>query len=193
MHVFGIDIVSGAICFPLTYSISTIIVELYGFYMARTALLISMLCNLLLTLVFYLAIHALSANSWSNQAAFESVLSTSSQVFIGSMLALFFGEIVCGYLLAKLKETLPTINLFTRILLSSILGIFLDSSIFLLCIYYYSSNHHDFINMLSNVLFHKFSYEVLSSVMICQLIKLLRKYYPSVRYQPLSVRFIDKK
>lgn len=192
MHVFGIDIVAGAICFPLIYSISAMVVELFGLEQARKIILFSILGNLIFALLLQAAVLAPSAATWHNQVAFEMVLSMSRHVFIGSMVALLFGELICSYVLAWIKNHLPKVQLYMRLLFSSFLGILIDSSIFLMVIQFNSITSYSFINMLTSVLFHKFSYEALSSLLVCSLIKYLRKHKPEVRYQPLRLRFKNK-
>jgi len=192
MHVFGIDIVAGAICFPLTYSITAIIVELFGFSEARKAIIYGMVGNGIFVFFIKLAIIVQCADSWPNQTAFEVVLNTSSKVFFASMLALFTGDIFSSYVLAWIKEQITYLSLFVRILLSSVLGILIDSSIFLLFIHFSTSSYYDVLNMLINVLFHKFSYELFASIAICPLIKIIKNNYPSCQYQPLKIRLNEK-
>lgn len=192
MHIFGIDIVAGAICFPLTYSITAIIVELFGFIEARKAIIYGMIGNGIFAFFIKLAIIVQYADSWPNQAAFEIVLNTSNKVFFASMLALFIGDVFSSYVLAWIKEQITYISLFVRILLSSVLGILIDSSIFLFFIHYSTSSYYDVFNMLINVLFHKFSYELLASILVCPLIKVIKKNYPAYQYQPLKVSFYEK-
>ena len=192
MHVFYIDIVAGALCFPLTYSISALIVELFGFSMARNAIIYSVIGSAIFSVYTLISVQLPPASAWPHQESYALVFNASSQVVIASSVAIIFGDLLSSYLLAFLKERTKPVKLYTRVLLSSALGMLIDSVIFILIAHSNAVTHYAFSNMLLKVMFHKFTYEAFASVIVYFAIKSIRKHYPNIHYKPLSVRYLKK-
>ena len=156
MHIGGIDIVAGAICFPLTYSLSSMIVEFYGFNMARNALLLSIIGNMIVMSLIQFGIYAPPSELWANQEAFALIFNASSRLFVASCLAIFIGDLLSSYLFAYSKEKFAMVSISIRLLVASCVGLLIDSLLFLVFAHAASLTAASLINLFTNILFHKF-------------------------------------
>lgn len=192
MHVFGIDIVAGALCFPLTYSISDIIAELYGFYAARRAIVMAIWANILVMLLIEAAIIMPPASFWPHQIAYQTVLHSSATIFFASIIAFGCGDLFNSYILVRLKASRWHMPLFARLVFSCMLGFLLDSIIFLYLAHRGAYGVHTLINMIVHVYFHKLIYECVTAVMIYGFIQWARKWLPENSASALSLELVKK-
>lgn len=121
---------AGTILFPLAYILSDVITEVYGFKKMRSILLIGISMLLITSLTFF-AVGALpAAADWAGQGAFESTLGVVWRIVAGSIVAIFFGELVNAYVLARLKVRTKGKKLWSRLIGSSAIGNLVDTTVF---------------------------------------------------------------
>ena len=190
MHVLGVDIVAGAICFPVIYSISDIFVEIYGFKTSRKAMMCSILGNSIMVLLIYISVLMTPAATWHHQEAYALIHNSSSRIYFASMMAFACGDLMNSYLLAKFKENIFRNRLFVRLVFACLIGLFIDSIIFVTVAHIDTLPFYSIINMLLNVLFHKFIYEIFTAIILVYIIKHLKKRFQDLKYQPLTIKFL---
>ena len=71
------------ICFPLSYIISDVLTEVYGFRVARGVIWLGFACNLLMVVFFYLGGIIPGAVFWEDQEAYNAILGTTGWVLVG--------------------------------------------------------------------------------------------------------------
>lgn len=126
----GLVFDAGTVLFPLAYILSDVISEVYGFKKMRSILLIGIGMLLLTTLTFW-AVGALpAATEWTNQGAYESVLGVVWRIVLASITAIFLGELINAYVLAKMKIRSKGARLWQRLIGSSVIGSFVDTAVF---------------------------------------------------------------
>lgn len=130
---FGITMTGAVIIFPITYILSDLFSEVYGYKWSRLVCYLSFLANLLMVAVFSLVIITPSPDYWTNQDAFMAVLGSTPRVLIASFLAFIVGGLVDDLVFKKLKDKHPNDmkGFGFRAILSSLFGELVDSLIFL--------------------------------------------------------------
>lgn len=130
---FNITMTGAVIIFPITYILSDIFSEVYGYRWSRITSYIGFAMNLLMVIVFSIVIVSPAPDHWKNQEAFQVVLGSTPRVLFASLLAYLVGDYVNDNVFRKMKEkhkdTHKKFGL--RAILSSLVGELADSLIFL--------------------------------------------------------------
>ncbi len=123
----------GMILFPLAYIFGDILTEVYGYARARRVIWIGFTMNLLMVLTFA-AVGALPTHAESivSHSAFLGVLGVVPRIVLASLLAYLAGEFLNSYVLAKMKVKMNGKNFWARAIGSTVVGQFVDTSIFVL-------------------------------------------------------------
>lgn len=186
MLFYGIPIVAGAICFPLAYSISEIITEIYGFSEGRKAIFIAISANVLSVIFIELSIMATPDRYWHHQIEYAAVLGVTIRVFIASMTAFFVGDFINIVLFAKIKLMLAGKFLWFRLVISSAIGFLIDSIIFLAIAQINFRTLKEWWIMVYTIFLHKFIYEFFASFIVMLIIYYLK---PLENLTPLTNTF----
>lgn len=118
--------------FPLTYIISDIVTEVYGYRVARRILWLTLLASICAGLIFQFAAYMPLSNiaSFQGYDPYHDVFSVVPRVLIGGWLAVFIGDIANNYLMAKMKIWLSGAHLWLRTISSTLVGQGLNTAIF---------------------------------------------------------------
>lgn len=130
---FDITMTGAVFVFPITYILSDLVSEVYGYRWSRLTCYFGFAANLFAALVFSAVIQSPAPSYWQNQAAFQTVLGSTPRVLIASLLAFVLGDLVNDKIFAKMKRKYPdSIKGFgARAIFSSIMGELVDSLVFL--------------------------------------------------------------
>ena len=133
---FDLTATATMIIFPITYILSDVFSEVYGYRYSRITSYLAFAANAFVVLMFQLAILLPPSPYWDGQDAFASVLGAAPRVFIASMMAYLVGDFVNDKVFAKLKAASVKKNgdalkgFGVRALLSSVAGELFDSTVF---------------------------------------------------------------
>lgn len=121
------------IVFPITYILSDLFSEVYGYKWSRITCYLAFAMNILMVILFEIAIYTPAPSYWLNQEAFKTVLGSSPRTLIASMLAFVFGDWANDKIFARMKKKhADEIKGFgARAILSSVVGEMCDSLIFI--------------------------------------------------------------
>ena len=130
---FGITMTGAVFIFPVTYILSDLFSEVYGYRWSRITCYLAFAMNLLMVLLFSLVIVTPAPDYWTNQEAFQTVLGSTPRVLAASLLAFILGDMVNDKVFRKMKEKHPNElkGFGWRAILSSLVGELVDSLIFL--------------------------------------------------------------
>lgn len=130
---FDIVMPAAVIIFPITYVLSDLFSEVYGYRWSRITCYLGFAANLFAVIVFGLAIATPAPSYWLNQEAFEVVLGSAPRTLCASLLGFVVGDLVNDKVFARFKAKHPDDHngFGFRAILSSFLGEMVDSSIFL--------------------------------------------------------------
>ena len=130
---FGITMTGAVFIFPVTYILSDLFSEVYGYRWSRITCYLAFAMNLLMVLLFSLVIVTPAPDYWTNQEAFQTVLGSTPRVLAASLLAFILGDMVNDKVFRRMKEKHPNElkGFGWRAILSSLAGELVDSLIFL--------------------------------------------------------------
>ena len=129
---FGITMTGAIVIFPITYILSDVFSEVYGYKWSRVTCYFAFSMNLLMVLVFSLVIATPAPSYWQNQEAFATVLGSTPRVMGASLLAYVVGDFVNDRVFRKMKEKhIDELKGFGwRAIISSLVGELCDSLVF---------------------------------------------------------------
>lgn len=130
---FNIVMTGAVFIFPITYILSDLFSEVYGYKWSRFTCYLAFAMNLFMVLIFTLVIKTPAPNFWMNQGAFEAVLGNTPKILFASLLAFVVGDFINDKVFKKFKERHPEDHkgFELRAILSSLCGEIVDSAIFL--------------------------------------------------------------
>lgn len=130
---FGITMTGAVVIFPVTYILSDLFSEVYGYRWSRFTCYLAFTMNLLAVVVFSIVIVTPAPDYWTNQEAFQAVLGSTPRVLVASLSAFVIGDLVNDRIFRRMKKKyIDSHKGFAwRAILSSFAGEVVDSLIFL--------------------------------------------------------------
>lgn len=130
---FGITMTGAILIFPVTYILSDLFSEVYGYRWSRITCYTAFAMNIVMAIVFALAIATPAPVYWGNQEAFQTVLGNTPRILGASLLAFIAGDFVNDRVFRRMKAKHPDTHkgFSARAIISSICGAIIDSSIFI--------------------------------------------------------------
>ena len=129
----GITMTGAVFIFPITYILSDVFSEVYGYKWSRVTCYFAFSMNLFMVIVFSLVIQTPAPSYWTNQEAFATVLGSTPRVMGASLLAYVIGDFVNDRVFRKMKakhsDELKGFG--WRAIISSFFGELCDSLVFL--------------------------------------------------------------
>jgi len=139
VSLFSIQLVfdGGTILFPLVYVLGDVLTEVYGFKTARRVIWTGFAAMALTTLTFFVLGVLPSEAYWeaeTGSAAYNAVLGGMSYggIVLASLAAYLAGEFTNAAIMSKLKALMKGRLLWVRTIGSTLVGQFLDTTIFVL-------------------------------------------------------------
>ena len=143
-EVFGneLTLTAGVLVFPITYILSDVFSEVYGYRWSRLTSYIAFVMNLLMVAFFQLAI-VLPFPEWrgDTQNAMASVLGNTPGMLFAGLIAYLFGDFFNDLVFKKLKEKHKDKKFGVRAIVSSFVGEITDSCIFLPLMYLFTNQY----------------------------------------------------
>lgn len=128
---FGIVVSGGLYIFPISYILSDVFSEVYGYKWSRFTCYLTFALNLFMVVIFYLVLKSPSAECFTNQQAFEIVLGNTPRILVASLIAYVLGDFVNDIIFHKMKQQAVEGKGFkTRAFMSSVFGGLVDTSVF---------------------------------------------------------------
>ena len=129
---FGQATVGSVILFPLTYILSDVFSEVYGYRWSRVTCYLAFAMNIFMVLIFELTLSWPYPDSFTNQDAFRAVLGSTPRITAASLIAFVVGDFVNDRVFARMKRNHPDMTGFAwRAIISSCIGELSDCLVFL--------------------------------------------------------------
>lgn len=129
---FGIVMTGGIMVFPMTYVLSDVFSECYGYRWSRITCYLAFAMNLLSVIIFTIAINTPAPSFWGGQEAFQTTLGNTPRILTASLSAYVLGDWandkVFKTMKAKHENELKGFG--ARAIASSVVGEVVDSLIF---------------------------------------------------------------
>ena len=129
---FGITMTGAIFIFPITYILSDVFSECYGYRWSRLTCYMAFAANLFMALVFMFVIRTPAPSYWTNQEAFQTVLGNTPRVLVGSFLGFLLGDLANDRVFRRMKAAHENElkGFGARAILSSLVGEVVDSAFF---------------------------------------------------------------
>jgi queuosine precursor transporter len=108
--------------FPVTFIFADVLTEVYGYAVARRVLWTVLLCSFLASMVYQLVAMLPPAPGFEGNDAYVQILGQVPRIVLGSWIAIFFGEILNDFVLAKMKIWTDGRHLWSRLIGSTVVG-----------------------------------------------------------------------
>lgn len=144
----GGSLAPGTWIFSLSFLISGMITEVYGYKQARKTIWATLLFNILFLIYGQVLIHLPSPASAINNPAFDKLLSMNIFIILGSFASYIISEPINSYIVAKLKVKLRGQYLGLRFALSTIIAIGIDSILFSFIAYFNVLNIKEILSLI---------------------------------------------
>lgn len=180
-NFFGNTMTSAVVVFPITYILSDLFSEVYGYKWSRLTCYLGFLLNLI-TVGVFLLVNALPTLPWMEETAgaFNTLLGGVSASTFASFIAYVVGDLVNDKVFQKMKESHPGLTnqtgFGTRAILSSLAGELCDSCIYLplaFCIFNPIMSLSEVIIMIMIQVGLKMAYEIIILPLNSHLVKKL--------------------
>lgn len=122
---------AGVLFFPISYIFGDILTEVYGYGRDRRAVWAGFGALLFASFMAFTVVNLPAAPFWADrQPAIESVFGNTWRIVLASLIAFWSGSFVNSFVLAKMKIWTQGKWLWTRTIGSTVVGEFIDSSLF---------------------------------------------------------------
>lgn len=161
----GLNISGSTVFFPISYLFNDILTEVYGYERSRRIIWIGFAAQLFAAGMYALIQRLPAAPFWHNQAAFDAILGVAPRIVLASLTAYFVGEFVNSFTLSRLKFLQggrTGARMAGRFVLSTFLGEFFDSLLFLTVGFYGVIPASDLLQTILTIWILKSLYEVIS-------------------------------
>lgn len=128
LFVFPVSVT--VLYFPVTYIFADVLTEVYGYACARRTLWIVLFCSVLAGLIYQLVVYLPPPPGFTANAAYVQVFGQVPRILLGGWVAVFAGEIMNDFVLAKMKIWTQGKYLWTRLIGSTVVGQFLNTALF---------------------------------------------------------------
>lgn len=136
VQVFGLDFRASTLIFPITFLLSDLITEVYGFKLARRTIWCGVIFNLFFIVYGQIVTHLPSPSYPTNNVIFDSLHATTIRIIIASIISYFCAEPLNSIIMAKLKIKFNGKYLSLRFIISTVMASGLDSLIFSILAFY---------------------------------------------------------
>lgn len=175
IRIFNLNTDAGTLIFPLTFLLSDLITEVYGYKYARIAIWCGFLFNVLFILYGQLIIHMPSPHYQTNNAIFDQLLTMNIRIIIASAISYFSSEPLNSLVIAKLKIKMKGKHMGLRFVLSTFLASGTDSFIFGCVAFYSVLNSENLISLILTMWFIKVMIELIALPISIRLAKNLKR------------------
>lgn len=175
---FGITMTGAIVIFPITYILSDVFSEVYGYRWSRFTCYLAFGMNLLMVAAFQAVISTPAPFYWTNQEAFATVLGNAPRVLAASLLGFMAGDFVNDRVFRQMKEKHPEElkGFGWRAILSSFCGEAADSALFIPIAFIGTMPLQDMVTMAATQVCLKVLYEIIILPITTQICKKVKAY-----------------
>lgn len=175
INLFGFDTDAGTLIFPLTFLLSDLITEVYGYKFARRAIWCGFLFNAIFIIYGQIVIHMPNPAYATNNQVFDSLLSTNIRIILASGISYLISEPLNSLIMAKLKIQMHGRYIGIRFVSSTFIASGTDSIVFGSIAFYGTMSNINLFYFVSSMWFIKVSIEVLGLPISVRLTKKLKR------------------
>ena len=125
-----INVTGGLLIFPISYSISDCVCEVWGYRKARLLIWTGFMMNFFFVLACGICDLIPGAPYWNNQEGFHAIFGLAPRIAFASFLAFLVGSFINAYVMSRMKISSKGKHFSLRAVLSTLFGESADSLIF---------------------------------------------------------------
>lgn len=175
ISIFGVTTDAGTIVFPLTFLLSDLITEVYGYKQARRAIWCGVLFNLLFIAYSQLITHLPSPPFANKNAQFDALLSMNVRIIVASCISYFCSEPFNALMMAKLKIKMLGRMMWVRFISSTLVASGIDSLVFGFLAFYGTMSLNNLLTLILTMWLIKVLIEILGLPVSVRIAKRLKK------------------
>lgn len=179
---FGLTSAGGLLIFPVTYILSDVFSEIYGYKWSRFTNWISFAVQAVVMAIFLTTIRFPAPVWYQNTEAFNAVLGNTPRILLGSFSAFILGDWANDIVFEKMKEKHQSeLKGFSfRAILSSLVGEVVDSLIFFPIAFAGSTPLNGLLNMMATSVLMKVGYEIIILPITNIVVRKVKKYEDAI-------------
>lgn len=159
---FGITMTCAILVFPITYILSDVFSEIYGYKFSRYTCYLSFIMNIIMVLFFTASIKLKPSPFYTGDAAFAATLGNTPRILFASLAAFVAGDFINDNIFQFFKKREDKYKSFGwRAIISSLGGELMDSLIFIPIAFYGTLPVSNMIVMLFTQVGLKVGYELI--------------------------------
>ena len=158
--LWKINLPGAVLIFPISYILNDCICEVWGFRKSRLVIWIAFAMNIFVVLVGQLLVWMPAASFWDGATHFDYMFNMAPRVVVASLLAFLVGSTLNSLVMSKKKVADQGRRFGVRAILSSLVGEFADSLIFM-PIAFWGSPVLSLLNMMVAQVSFKVLYEII--------------------------------
>lgn len=152
---------AGNLLFPITYVLSDVFSEVYGYKWSRRVTWWAAAMNLLFAALVAVT-NVLPAPEYFDPQPFQMALGSSFRIVIASIVSYVLGDLMNDKVFRRMKSNNPTIKGFAwRALCSSLAGQVVDSFLFVMIAFYGTMSDYELLSMVGLNIAVKLGYEMI--------------------------------
>ena len=128
---FDLSMTAGCVVFPITYVLSDVFSECYGYKWSRTTCHMAFVAQAVAVVLYMAAVALPPAPFYDGQEAFASVLGNTPRIAFASLAAFLCGDLINDIVFRALKGKSGKRLFGLRAIASSVIGEFIDSAVFI--------------------------------------------------------------
>ena len=169
------SITAGTLVFPISYIITDVLSEVYGYKKTKNIVLAGFILQLFMIIVFAVAIY-LPAPAWfENSDEFALILGSTPRIAVAGLISYLFGSLVNAKVLVKMRDKSEK-YFGIRAVLSTLFGETVDSMIFVPAAFFGTMPNKEILTMILSLITLKTLYETIFLPITYQVIKRVKKY-----------------
>lgn len=172
LWIFTID--AGTLTFPVTYILSDVFSEVYGYKWSRRVTWYAAAMNLLFALFILLSIY-LPHPEWYDVSPFQTAIGSSLRIVLASVIAYVSGDWVNDRIFRWMKKSHTTMKGFGgRAIMSSVGGSVVDTSLFVVIAFTFIMPTNEMLPMIGISVVLKTAYELIVLPITCKVAKAVK-------------------
>ena len=170
--IFTID--AGTLTFPITYILSDVFSEVYGYKWSRRVTWYAAGMNLLCALFILLSIF-LPHPEWYDVIPFQTAIGSSLRIVLASIISYVSGDWINDIIFRQMKKKHPSMKGFSaRAIVSSIGGSVVDTSLFVVIAFTFTIPVNEMLPMIVISVVIKTAYELIVLPVTCKVVKVVK-------------------
>lgn len=174
IEVFGISVTPGSLVYSITFLLSNVITEVYGFKSARKAILTALLFNTIFLIYGFVVMSLPTPEGVNYNESFDSFLLINSRIIAASFVSYLISEPINSFMVAKFKLKAKGKYIGIRFIASVLISGIIDSFLFIIIAFYGTVSNKAIVDLILHIWIVKTAVELLLLPLSIEIAKRLK-------------------